>query len=395
MKIHLFCKKVAQDLKVYLHITSDEGKRFMLYTGITCTHKPVGMVFPRKEPNSTAKTQRLSDLWTKAEDYGYRNPNMPTSKLKAALAEVLTGKRKKSNQRLFLDYLDEFISSKTNKGTLTCYGITRKKIVQFCPTVQLDTLDKNWITRFAAWMEQSGMSVNAYAIHLRNIRAVFNYCLDEEYTTNYPFRKYKIRQEPTMKRSLSVEQIRQIRDYQVEPWQEEYRDMFMLMFYLIGINAADLFQAKASQLMNGRLEYIRQKTHKAYSIKVEPEALAIIEKYRGKDWLLRPLDRYKSYKDYLHHMGDALKKIGPQETVPDKAGKKRKIIYHPIIPELSTYYARHSWATIASELDIPIETISQALGHSYGLSVTDIYIRHQAKKVDDANRKVIDHINGI
>lgn len=392
MKIHLYTKFTEGTGKLYLNITPDEGKRFLLYTGITCREKPVGMVFSRKEPNAASKTKRLSDIYAQCEDYGYRNPGLTAADLKEGLSRLINGKSK-SNGRLLLDSLDEFMSTKTNKGTLTCYGITRKKIVQFCPTVQLDNLDKSWITRFATWMEQSGMSVNAYAIHLRNIRAVMNYAIDNGYTTNYPFRKYKIRQEPTMKRSLSVEQIRQLRDWPVEPWQEEYRDMFLLMFYLIGINAADLFQARKHQIVNGRLEYVRQKTHKAYSVKVEPEAEAIIRRYQGKDWLLSPLDRYASYKDYLHHMGDALKKIGTQEKVLDKAGKRRKIVYHPIIEGLSTYYARHSWATIASELDIPIETISQALGHSYGLSVTDIYIRHNAKKVDDANRRVIDYIN--
>ena len=398
MKIHLYTRFIGDTGKVYLNITPDEGKRFLVYTGITCREKPTGMVFSKKEPNSKAKTQRLSDIYSQCEEFGYRNPGMNADRLKDALSELVTGRRKTSGMTI-IEALDEFISTKTNQGTLTCYGITRKKIVQFvqiCPKSNLDNLDnldKAWLTRFEAWMRQYGLSMNAAAIHLRNIRAVMNYAIGNGYTNNYPFRKFKIRHEPTMKRSLTVGQIRQLRDYPVEKWQEEYRDMWLLMFYLIGINAADLFQAKPEQYRNGRLEYVRQKTHKAYSIKVEKEAAVLIEKYRGKDWLLSPLDRYSSYKDYLNHMGDALKKIGTSEKVPDKVGKRRKIIYHPAFEGLSSYWARHSWATIASELDISIDTISQALGHSYGLSVTDIYIRHNAKKVDDANRRVIDHIN--
>lgn len=64
------------------------------------------------------------------------------------------------------------------------------------------------------------MKVNAYAIHLRNIRAVFNYCINEEYTTLYPFRKFKIKKEATRKRCLSVEQLRILRDYKCEEYQE-------------------------------------------------------------------------------------------------------------------------------------------------------------------------------
>lgn len=62
-------------------------------------------------------------------------------------------------------------------------------------------------------------------------------------------------------------------------------------------------------------------------------------------------------------------------------------------PGLTTYWARHTWATIASELDIPIETIGLALGHKVGSSVTNIYIRYNPAKIDDANRKVIDYVS--
>lgn len=137
------------------------------------------------------------------------------------------------------------------------------------------------------------MKVNAYAIHLRNIRAVFNWAIDEEYTSNYPFRKFKIQSEVTRKRSLTVEQLRTLRDYPCEDYQVRYRDMFMLMFYLIGINAADLFLAKPDQVVNGRLEYKRAKTGRLYSVLIQPEAQEIINKYRGKKYLINIMDEYR------------------------------------------------------------------------------------------------------
>lgn len=60
--------------------------------------------------------------------------------------------------------------------------------------------------------------------------------------------------------------------------------------------------------------------------------------------------------------------------------------------DVSPYWARHTWATIAAELEIPKETIAAALGHG-GNSVTDIYINFNQKKIDDANRRVIDYVN--
>lgn len=99
------------------------------------------------------------------------------------------------------------------------------------------------------------------------------------------------------------------------------------------------------------------------------------------------LDVYNNYKDFTHRLNLNLKRIGPVEI-----GKKGKKEIKPLFPDLSTYYARHTWATIAAKLEIPKETIAAALGHG-GNSVTDIYINFDQKKIDEANRKVLKYIN--
>lgn len=309
--------------------------------------------------------------------------------LKKLIEDAISSKVE--NQKTFLYYLDEFVSKKTNQGTKSIYTTTRNKIEEYDSHCTFESMDKSWLENFEAWMAKT-MKVNAYAIHLRNIRSVFNYAIDEEYTTLYPFRRFSIKKEETRKRSLTAEQLRLLRDYPCEEYQIRYRDMFMLMFYLIGVNAADLFNAKHSALVNGRFEYKRAKTGKLYSIKVEPEAQAIIEKYKGKDYLLNIMDDYGNYKDFLHRMGIGLKQIGETER-KGLGGKKSR---NPLFPDLSSYWARHTWATVAAELDVPKEVIAHALGHSWANSTTtDIYIRFDMKKVDEANRKVIDFVNNI
>ena len=309
--------------------------------------------------------------------------------LKKLIEDAISSKVE--NQKTFLYYLDEFVSKKTNQGTKSIYTTTRNKIEEYDSHCTFESMDKSWLENFEAWMAKT-MKVNAYAIHLRNIRSVFNYAIDEEYTTLYPFRRFSIKKEETRKRSLTAEQLRLLRDYPCEEYQIRYRDMFMLMFYLIGVNAADLFNAKHSALVNGRFEYKRAKTGKLYSIKVEPEAQAIIEKYKGKDYLLNIMDEYGNYKDFLHRMGIGLKQIGETER-KGLGGKKSR---NPLFPDLSSYWARHTWATVAAELDVPKELIAHALGHSWANSTTtDIYIRFDMKKVDEANRKVIDFVNNI
>lgn len=304
----------------------------------------------------------------------------------AQLRKALTAEGPASPQRTFLEVCEQFLHLKTGKRTREIYEATMKKVTAFDPEVTMEGITPNWLREFSVFL---GGSVNGRAIHLRNIRAVCNYALDEELTQNYPFRKFKIPREETRKRSLPVDDLRALIALDdLTPQEEEYRDMFLLIFYLVGINIADLAALTHDSLVDGRIEYRRAKTGRLYSIKVEPEAQAIIDKYQGEQHLLSPFDRYSSYRDYNHRLNDALKKLGPVN------GKHRNgvLTREPINPELSTYWARHSWATIAASLDIPNETIAAALGHSYGNKVTAIYINFDAKKIDRANRQVINHL---
>lgn len=107
---------------------------------------------------------------------------------------------------------------------------------------------------------------------------------------------------------------------------------------------------------------------------------------------LCPLERYGNYYDFLHHWNDALKKIGDVETAPDKVGKRRKLNYIPIEPKLSTYYARHTWATIAAKLGVSREIIAQCLGHTWA-DVTSIYIAPDVSAQDAAIKKVADFLS--
>lgn len=293
---------------------------------------------------------------------------------------------------LFRDHYLKFIDKKTKDGTKRVYLHTLNRIGQFC---ELDTLIFSDIT--VKWLDALNVEfsrtcgINARGIHMRNIRAVINDAIRDDVIdqNNYPFRKWKIKKEATPKRSLNIEQLRMLRDYECEPFMQQYRDVFMLIFYLIGINAIDLFNL--TEIKDGRIEFRRAKTGRLYSVKVEPEALSIIEKYRGDKYLLNVLDRYQDYLNYLHKLNNNLKIIGPVTIVSRKNGKLGKKEYHPIFPKLSTYWARHSWATIAASLDIPKETIAAALGHG-GNTVTDIYIDFDQTKIDKANRKVLNYL---
>lgn len=318
---------------------------------------------------------------------------MPIADLRDRLEEDVTGIARSGKVRRknrFLEHYRSFMETRETAGTRGIYLRTLKKILEFdtkAESLSFDSITKDWLTAFDIFLRGT-TSANIRNLHFRNIRAVFNDAIDSDITTAYPFRKFRLpKLEQTRKRALSVEQLRQLRDYPCDDWQAEYRDMFMLMVYLIGINAVDLFTAKSSDIVDGRLEYRRDKTHKLYSIKIEPEAQEIIDRYRGKNWLLSPLDRYANYKDYLQHMNRALQKIGTTFVNGCKPTGQ------PLFPDITSYWARHSWATVASHLDISMEIIGRALGHSWvSNTVTSIYIDFDNRKVDEANRKVLDLI---
>ena len=239
----------------------------------------------------------------------------------------------------------------------------------------IEDIDRVWLHGFDASI---GGKVNSRAIHLRNLRAICNFALDEDLTDKYPFRKYKIRTEETRKKALTVGQVRA---FLAVPGPSEYRDVFLLMLYLRGINVGDLSELTEDNVVDGRIEYRRSKTGTLYSIKLEPEAKDILDRWKGERHLLACFDRYASHRDYNHHLGAALKKM------KDADGKV-------IEKDVSSNWARHTWATLCAELDVPDPTISLGMGHrTAGNKVTAIYIKRDMKKVDEANRKVIDYVN--
>lgn len=277
-----------------------------------------------------------------------------------------------------------------HKGrTKEIYAHTAKRITAYLgengfKNLDFEDITVKWLRDFDLFLAKTSPSRNARNIHFRNIRAVFNDALDDEVISCYPFRKFKIRPERTRKRAMLLDDIRKLFEMDVEPYAEIYRDMFKLSFFLIGINTVDLFGLK-SITADGRLEYERAKTHRLYSIKVEPEALALIEKYRGKSGLLSIADRWVDSISFRHQLNKSLRLIGaPRSGLGGKKGEG-------MFPKISSYWARHTWATVAASLDIPKETISAALGHG-GDTVTDIYIDFEQRKVDEANRRVLDWV---
>lgn len=290
----------------------------------------------------------------------------------------------------FIIYFKSHKDNMQNPGTRDLYRWTFDTIVRFIKFkkgnsehLAFKDISVQWLEDFERFCLMTEKR-NSAAIHLRNIRAVINKAIDENLTINYPFRKFKIKTEETLDKSYTSEELRKLFNCKSSiPGEQEAIDIFKLMFCLIGINSADL--ANLVDIKNGRVSYYRRKTNKLYNLKIQPEAQEIINRYKGKDFLLNILERCPNYKTYFHRIGKNLKKLG-KVYIPGKGS-----IGTALFPEICTGSARTSWATIAQEeLDIPREIIAAALGH-HTIDVTSTYLRTDwRKKVDEANRKVLD-----
>lgn len=320
-----------------------------------------------------------------------RLKGQPVSAVKdMAVARIKRDEEGRNRERPVIACLDELIGNIGREGTRAVYEATKGKLEKyhgFEPWMTFADITSGWLEGFEAYLAKTSPSANARSIHLRNIRALFNFAIKNRYTAaTYPFREFKIKSEPTKDRSMTVEELRAFLSAPCSESQGRYRDLFLLSFLCCGINLEDLLSIK--ELKGGRIETLRIKTGQPISIGVQPEAMEIINRYKGKDRLIGIYGKGMNYKNFRHRVNNALKTIG--------------MIYNPrtwkwegkaLHPDISFYWARYSWATIAAELDIAERTIGAAMGHSTSKTVTSIYTRvDMRKKIDAANRKVIDEV---
>ena len=380
----LDARRPLQDGTFPVKLSVGHGTRLYLSTGVSVPKEnwadgKVEGLKDAKRLNTALDNQRLrvkARLLRLKED-GKLDRCSASHLRKLLTAPVMDDVPEEDRRTTLWKIADKWISTKEGR-TRELYQHTLAKLRAFAGDgpLYIEDIDRVWLHDFE---NSIGGKVNSRAIHLRNLRTICNFALDEELTTHYPFRKFKIRTEETRKKALTVEQVRA---FMAVPGPNEYRDVFLLLLYLRGINIGDLAKLTEADVVNGRIEYRRNKTGQLYSIRVEPEAREILDRWKGESHLLRCFDRYQDPHDYNRRMREALKKM---KTLDGELIEK----------DCSSNWARHTWATMCAELDVPDPTISLGMGHRIaGHRTTAIYIKRDMKKVDDANRKVIDYIKG-
>ena len=242
---------------------------------------------------------------------------------------------------------------------------------------------------YEAWMLHSGLKRNSASCYIRTLRTLYRRAAEEgRAVDNDIFRKVHVAVGKTRKRAVPIGVIQGIMrlDLGGKPSLDFARDIFMFSFYTRGMSFVDIVNLRKRDLHNGYLTYNRRKTFQSLTIQWERPMQAIVDKYseqtRDSPYMFpviigdSPADR-NSYERTLQRVNRNLKRIGEMVGLP--------------IP-LSTYVARHSWASIARNIDIPLSVISEGLGHDSD-KTTQIYLASlDTSVVNRANRKIIGKI---
>lgn len=251
--------------------------------------------------------------------------------------------------------------------------------------VLLCEVDGDIMQLYEAWLKNKGICPNTISFYMRVLRAVYNRAVEKGLTgQRFPFKHVYTGIDKTMKRAVSLEDIKRIKglDLTLNPRLDLARDMFLFSFYTRGMSFVDMAYLKKSDLRNGILTYRRRKTGQQLIIKWEKCMEGIVAKYgecSGTQYLLPVIrnpsgDERKQYKNAIYRINTALKEIAKQVGLSTP---------------LTMYCARHGWASIAKSKGIPISIISEGMGHD-SEETTRIYLASlETSVIDKANRLIL------
>lgn len=273
-------------------------------------------------------------------------------------------------------------SAETYQSTLNSFMLFRKGV-----DLSFEMMDAELMELYEAELQSRGVSRNTSSFYMRILRTNYKLAVERGLTQdNRPFRHVYCGIDKTIKRCISLEGIKTIRQLELsqKPSLDFARDMFIFSFCTRGMSFVDMAYLKKKDLNNGYLTYRRKKTGQQLTIEWTEQMQAILNKYKPPPtkYLLPIILREdgserRQYQNQMMKINRRLKDIAAmaQLAVP-----------------LSMYYTRHSWATIARGKDIPLCIISEGLGHD-SETTTQIYLDSiRTSEVDKANRTILNDL---
>lgn len=299
----------------------------------------------------------------------------------------------------FEDYIDR-ISKEGRAGTAGSYQTSLNALLAYKGDIRLAEINVDYLQGFEDMLIAKNRSYATVGIYLRPLRAVLNIARTEGYLAHddYPFgkRRYVIPTGNNIKKAIGIADIGRIFNYQcsTETLDDRSRDFWMFSYLCNGMNMMDIAKIKIKNLSSKELVFYREKTKNTLKSNPKPirvvrsESVNKIIKKWGKTRSIDP----ETYLFNIIESGDS------PETIKKKVQQFTQVTNHwmkkmgedlKIPMKLTTYVARHSFATILAQDGLaPIKYISDKLGHS-SISTTEKYLGNFDIKQDELYSKVL------
>lgn len=318
-----------------------------------------------------------------------------------SLAEYVERSCNKQNVGDYIQYIIQYMTAEKRLGNAKAYISCYNSVLRFAGNLDISftDIDVNWLKRYELYLRKRGNSDNTIGIRMRELRAVYNKAIEDNVVNEkyYPFVKFKIShyRKGKCKRAIPKAEIHKIMNVDLmeittyySPLLHLTKDLFSFSYLGCGMNMIDIAYLKYSDIINNRICFVGHKTKQPITFQLLPQAVQIVDKYRKpdsqlNDYVFPILDRnfhiteqqqYDRIRKVIKGMNKALKKIGAHLDIS--------------IP-LTTYVARHSFATVLKRSGVNIALISESLGHT-SLSTTQYYLdSFENEQIDEAMKNLL------
>ncbi len=302
---------------------------------------------------------------------------------------MTTVKNVKINLLSFINQQIEYLNSCNRYSTARNYLRTKNSIALYCNNkdLPLSAVDESFVDGYNLFLQQRGLVRNSISFYMRILRAVYNKAqrqhVIEQNRTN-PFINVYTGVDRTRKRAVNEKIIHQLykMDLKHSPALTLARDLFLFSYCTRGMAFIDMAYLSRSNIRGGEITYVRHKTEQQLVIRIEPAVQTIIDRYSNPFSryifpILKSKENAKKFKQYqiaLNYYNRQLKRLS---------------FLLRSDCNLTSYVARHSWATAARKHNIPLSVISAGMGHT-SERTTQIYLKAlDNTAIDTANRKII------
>ena len=315
----------------------------------------------------------------------------------SSLIQTLENRRKVQTVGEMYDYLIDEFRRTDHLGNMSIYQQSKSSLIKFNRTLDIpfSDIDCQWLERYEKWLKGRNIKGTTASILFRTLRSVFNRALSMKLIKPdiYPFNDFKVSKFDvrTKKRAVTKEDVKKIMSLDLSgerQYMQLARDIFLFSYFGAGINFSDIAMLRYCDISDGRVRYIRKKTGKEISFPLSNAGLEIIKRYSrqdatSEDYIFPILDR-KIHRTEMQRKNRIHKVIGKVNPCLAEIGKMAGLETH-----LTTYVARHTYATVLKRSGVNIAIISESMGHS-DIATTQIYLdSFENSQIDEAMKNLL------